>query len=80
MEQVPAATRLTVLPDTVQTPSVVDVKLTPKPELAEAYFGLGNVFRQLGKLDEARDAYQSAVRLKPDYAWARQVAVDAVRG
>ena len=34
--QVPAAMNVAVAPDTVQTPVVVEVKLTAKPELAVA--------------------------------------------
>ena len=34
--QVPALTRVTVLPDTVQTAEVVDAKLTRRPEEAVA--------------------------------------------
>ena len=36
MEQVPAETRVTVVPLTVQTGVVVEAKLTVKPELAVA--------------------------------------------
>ena len=36
MEHVPTARMVTVLPDTVQTDVVVDVKLTGRPELAIA--------------------------------------------
>ena len=36
MEQVPAATSVSVLPLTVQMPVVVEVKLTARPELAVA--------------------------------------------
>ncbi len=36
MVQVPAETRIAVVPETVQTPVVVDVKLTARPEDAVA--------------------------------------------
>jgi hypothetical protein len=36
IEQVPAATSVTVVPDTVQTGVVVDAKLTVKPDEAVA--------------------------------------------
>ena len=36
IEQVPAATAVTVFPDTVQIPVVEDAKLTDKPEDADA--------------------------------------------
>jgi hypothetical protein len=36
MEQVPAARIVTVFPETVQTPGVVEAKLTVRPELAVA--------------------------------------------
>ena len=36
MEQVPAATIVTLVPDTVQTAVVVETKLTVSPELAVA--------------------------------------------
>jgi len=36
MEQVPEATRVTAIPETVQTDGVVEVKLTGRPEVAVA--------------------------------------------
>jgi hypothetical protein len=41
IEHVPTATIVTVLPDTVQTDAVVEVKLTGKPELAVAVIANG---------------------------------------
>src|SRR6185312_10223000 len=41
MEQIPDETRVTVVPLTVQTPSVADVKLTARPELAVALSAKG---------------------------------------
>jgi hypothetical protein len=41
MVQVPTVTTLTVAPETVQTPVVVDAKLTGKPELADAFTANG---------------------------------------
>jgi hypothetical protein len=41
IEHVPTATIVTVLPDTVQTDAVVEVKLTGKPELAVAVMANG---------------------------------------
>ena len=39
MVQVPTATKVTVVPDTVQTPVVADVKVTVSPEEAVALDG-----------------------------------------
>lgn len=41
MVQVPAATRVTVVPDTVQTAEVVEAKLTARPEDAVPLTGNG---------------------------------------
>jgi hypothetical protein len=41
IEQVPAATLVTVFPATVQTPGGVEAKLTGRPELAVALIGNG---------------------------------------
>ena len=43
MVQVPVATRVTVVPDTVQTAGVVEAKLTVRPEVAVALTVNGGV-------------------------------------
>ena len=40
------------------------------PQDAEAYYNLGVIFRELGKLEEAEKSYRKAILLKPDYAEA----------
>ena len=40
MVQVPGATMVAVVPETVQTPAVLDAKLTVKPEVAVALSGI----------------------------------------
>ena len=35
-----------------------------KPDFAEAYNNLGNVFQDQGKLDEAIDVYKKSISLK----------------
>jgi tetratricopeptide (TPR) repeat protein len=45
-------------------------KLGKRDELPIAYYNLGNTLRQLIKVDDAIAAYQKAVELRPDYAWA----------
>jgi eukaryotic-like serine/threonine-protein kinase len=39
-----------------------------KPDHVLALFGLGNVLREQGQLDEAAAAYRECIRLKPDFA------------
>jgi hypothetical protein len=41
MEQVPGATTVTILPNTVQTDGVVELKLTASPELSVAVIANG---------------------------------------
>ncbi len=38
------------------------------PRFAEAWSNLGNVYRQLGRRDDALRAYEAAIRTKPDFA------------
>jgi tetratricopeptide (TPR) repeat protein len=40
------------------------------PDVHVAYFALGITFRTMGQLEKASDAYNEAMRLKPDYAEA----------
>ena len=42
--------------------------LTHKPDFPEAFYNLGNAWRELGDLTEAITAYRNALRLRPDYA------------
>jgi tetratricopeptide (TPR) repeat protein len=41
-----------------------------KPDFAEAHFDLGNILRELKRLNDAFDSYNTAIRLVPDYAQA----------
>jgi Flp pilus assembly protein TadD len=45
--------------------------LRGNPENPYAYHWLGTAFFELGRREEARDAYRAAVRLAPDYLGAR---------
>jgi len=40
------------------------------PRYAEAYFGIGYCYHQLGRYTEEVEAYKQAIRIKPDYAEA----------
>jgi protein O-GlcNAc transferase len=42
--------------------------LSLKPDHVVARFGLGNVLREQGQLDDSAAAYRECVRLKPDFA------------
>lgn len=44
--------------------------IVTKPDMAEAYFGLGNAYGNIGMYKEEVEAYRQAVRIKPDYAVA----------
>src|SRR4029077_128181 len=48
-----------------------DKALALKPDLAEAWLGRGNVFKDLRRYDEALVAYDKALALKPDLAEAQ---------
>ena len=48
-----------------------DKALALKPDLAEAWLGRGNVFKDLRRYDEALVAYDKAFALKPDLAEAQ---------
>ena len=38
------------------------------PDFAEAHYNLGNVLKDLGRLDEAEASYNQAIALKPYFA------------
>ena len=38
-----------------------------QPDMAEAFYHIGEIYAATGKKDEARKSYQKAVDLKPDY-------------
>ena len=40
--------------------------LQMQPDLAEAYYGLGNLFKELGRSEEALEAYNETIRLAPE--------------
>jgi len=44
--------------------------LALKPNYPEAFYNMGNAWRELGKLEGAVAAYQKALQLRPDYAEA----------
>ena len=39
-----------------------------QPDYTEAYYHLGNVLKELGRLDEAVASHYKAIEIKPDYA------------
>ena len=43
-----------------------------KPDHAVAQNNLGNILKELGRLDEAKSSYNQAIALKPDYAEAHR--------
>lgn len=47
---------------------------------AEAYAWLGQTYAALGKVDEARDAYERALEVAPGYAWVREVLMPSIPG
>jgi tetratricopeptide (TPR) repeat protein len=50
-----------------------------KPDYAEAYYTLGTVFKQMGKLPEAASALREAIRLQPDFAGAHTTLAAVLR-
>jgi len=40
------------------------------PEYAEAHNNLGNVFMELGRIDDALDSYRKSLAINPDYVMA----------
>jgi len=42
------------------------------PKEANPHVGLGNVYRNQGKLEEAKKEYEEALRLKPDLTEAKE--------
>jgi len=49
-----------------------------KPDYPEAYYNLGTTYQSTGRTAEAVQAYEQALRIKPDYDKARQ-ALNALR-
>ncbi len=45
--------------------------VTIKPDIADAYYNLGNALRNEGGLDAPIDSYQQTIKIKPDLAEAR---------
>jgi tetratricopeptide (TPR) repeat protein len=41
------------------------------PDFAEAHYNLGNALAQVGRVQEAIQHYEQALRIKPDFAVAR---------
>ena len=39
-----------------------------KPDYADAYFNMANIFKVKGDLEEAIESYKQALKLKPNYA------------
>src|SRR5262249_52962900 len=50
-----------------------------RPEYAEAYYTLGTVLKQQGKLQEAADALRNAIRLQTDFAGAHTTLATVLR-
>ncbi len=53
-----------------ETEAIYRRALELKPDLAEAYYDLGNVLDAAKRFDEAETAYRRALELKPDYTEA----------
>ena len=49
-------------------PAAYNKALSIRPNYAEAYYNLGNVLNDQGKLEEAIEAYNKALSIKSDYA------------
>lgn len=59
-----------------------DAPETPLPAWghAEAYAWLGQAYAAMGKVDEAREAYERALEEEPGYDWVRSLQGDGPRG
>lgn len=55
---------------------------TPLPAWghAEAYAWLGQTHAAMGRVDEAREAYERALEVAPGYAWVRDVLLPSIPG
>ncbi|QKE39767.2 tetratricopeptide repeat protein [Ferrovum myxofaciens] len=54
--------------------------LALKPNFAEAYLKLGDIFQRLGKLPESESSCRQALKLKPDYAEAHNNLGNVLNG
>ena len=50
-----------------------------KPDYAEAFYTLGTILKQRGKLQQAADALRQAIRLQPDFAGAHTTLAGVLR-
>jgi tetratricopeptide (TPR) repeat protein len=53
--------------------------IAARPDYAEAYYTLGTVLKQQGKMQEAADALRNAIRLQPDFAGAHTTLAGVLR-
>jgi tetratricopeptide (TPR) repeat protein len=59
--------------------SIEDFKVAVKKDpFPEAYFYLGEAYKRKGRMDLAKQAYQEALVLKPDYEDAKK-ALDGLK-
>jgi tetratricopeptide (TPR) repeat protein len=64
---------------TTSAPPKPDSPTRAKPDSAEAYYTLGSVLKQQGKLPEAAAALREAIRLQPEFAGAHTTLAAVLR-
>jgi protein O-GlcNAc transferase len=64
---------------TTSAPPKPDSPTRAKPDSAEAYYTLGSVLKQQGKLPEAAAALREAIRLQPEFAGAHTTLAGVLR-
>ena len=63
-----------------QRESQLQEKITATPNNPQNLFTLANLYRQMGRYDEARPWYEAVLRLAPNYPQAREKLVEMQRG
>lgn len=64
--------------DTAEALELIGAALASKPDAPDILFNYAKILRDCGRLDEALEAYDQALRVKPDYAAARGARAEAL--
>src|SRR6185503_2025560 len=64
--------------DTAEALELIGAALASKPDAPDILFNYAKILRDCGRLDEALEAYDRALRAKPDYAAARSARAEVL--